>query len=208
MNQATVCMPWRPQPDRQKAYERVIAFWAHFGYRVITADSQPDQPFHVGQARNNAVKRATTERVIIADADTIPDIAAVEKSLNCDNGITYPFTTYRHIAGHAVGRADLMTAPVEKEYRRSVGGLFVTRRDLYWQLGGMDERFEPRWGYEDNAFHIVAGTLSRVERQAGLVFSFDHAAERDLSENNPNRHRFELYKAAAGNPKMMRELLK
>ena len=204
---ATVCIPWRAQPDRLPAYDRVRNFWSHFGFPVIIADSDEGKPFHISEARNNAVFEADTDNIILADADTIPDMGAVYEALE-NECVTYPFTTYRHIRADYVNAADLMTAPVDREYRRSVGGVLVCPRQQYWNLGGMDERFEARWGYEDNAFHIVASTLGWVKRVSGYIWSFNHAADRDLTDDNPNKHRFALYQAAAGKPAMMRELIK
>lgn len=205
--EATVAIPWRPQPDRMNAHARVVAFWEHNGFRIIEADSTPELPFSLSEARNNAVRQVTTPVVIVADADTIPDIGRVHQAIDMD-GVIWPFERYRHIPADWVDRADLMAAPADREYNESLGGLLVTQCDLYWQLGGMDDRFERRWGYEDNAFHAAAETLATVHRLPGVVFSFNHDADRDLSLDNPNRHRWDLYKFARGKPQMMRELLK
>lgn len=202
-----VTMPWRAQPDRLKAYKRVRNFWQHHGFPVVTADGPAGKPFNLCKARNNAVKKTVADRIIVADADTIPDIGAVYKALEND-GVTWPFARYRHIPGSHVNDTDLMTVPIDREYLGSVGGLFICERELYWKLGGMDEKFESCWGYEDNAFYLVARTLSEARREEGVVFSFNHSADRDMSEDNPNRHRYALYKAADGQPKVMRELIK
>lgn len=190
-----------------KPFDRVQAFWQHHGFPIITADSDPTQPFHICEARNNAARQANTAHLIIADADTIPDIGAVHQALTLD-GITWPFTEYRHIPATYTDQADLMSAPADQTYRNSVGGLLVTPSETYWELGGMDERFHRRWGYEDNAFALAAKTLSKARRIDGIVFSFNHSADRDLSTDNPNRHRYELYKFAAGRPEIMRELIR
>lgn len=204
----TVAIPWRAQPDRIAAHTRIRRFWAHHGFTVIEADSRAHAPFSLASARNNAVRQVKTGQVIVADADALPDIGSVFTALQNTDGVTWPFTTYRHIPGDYADRADLMSAPIDREYPRSVGGIFVTATAHYWELGGMDERFSPRWGYEDNAFHTVVATLSRAHRTPGLVFSFNHAADRDQSEDNPNRHRAQLYRLAAARPELMRELIK
>lgn len=208
---ATVCMPWRPAPDRMAAYARVTAFWKHHGLPIVEADSTPALAFSLAEARNRAVRQAETEYVIVADADTIPDIGAVTRALTMPDGVTWPFTHYRHIPAEWVDHPDLMTAPVDQAYRNSVGGLLVCRRETYWRLGGMDDRFERCWGYEDNAFHAAAATLAKVNRLPGTVFSFNHTVAgtgRDMTPRNPNRHRYELYKFANGKPHLMRELIK
>ena len=55
----------------------------HFGFPVIEADSDPDKPFSVAQARNNAVRRAHgADVIIVADADVVPDIGSVHAALD------------------------------------------------------------------------------------------------------------------------------
>ena len=206
--EATVAIPWRPAPDRIDAYRRVTSFWTHHGLPIITADSDPARPFSLPEARNRAVKKVRTAKVIVTDADTIPDIGAVLAALEDPDGVTWPFTVYRHIPGRYATEADLMSAPVEREYVRSVGGIIVCDVATYWAVGGMDERFDRRWGFEDNAFHTAVVTLSRARRKPGIVFSFNHTADRDMSPDNPNRHRAALYVLASTSPELMRELVK
>jgi hypothetical protein len=203
----TVAIPWRPQPDRLDAYRRVTAFWQHHGFPTVTADSNPTLPFSLAEARNNAVHKVKTSQVIVADADAIPDIAAIHTALD-NTGVTWPFNEYRHIPGTYANNPDLMTAPIDRLYRNSVGGCIVTHTATYWTLGGMDERFDRRWGYEDNAFHAVVTTLSTAHRVPGILFSFNHTAEREMTHDNPNRWRADLYKYAAGTPQLIRELIK
>lgn len=207
IDDAAVCIPWRMAPDRIAAFERVMSFWKHVGAQVICADSTARRPFSLSQARNRAVRKAKARKVIVADADSLPDIGAVLAALDME-GVVYPFEEYRHIPGESVTMADLTESPVIKQYSASCGGIMVCDRELYWELGGFDERFEPRWGYEDNAFLSVARTLSTVSRVPGVVYSFDHKADRDMTEGNPNRARAELYRLCEGRPTLMRELLK
>ncbi|QGH75849.1 galactosyl transferase [Gordonia phage Syleon] len=208
---AEVCIPWRATPERKPAFARVTDFWLHHDFELLTGDSdRRSKSFSITQARNKAVNASKGDVVILADADTIVDIAAVREAISTvkPGEVIYPFATYRHIPGDAVSDSDLHAAPVEQEYRNSVGGIMVTLKDTYWELGGMDERFEPRWGYEDSAFKLAAETLGTVRRLPGTIYSFNHPADRDLSYGNPNRHRFDLYRACAGKPNLMRELVK
>jgi hypothetical protein len=191
-----------------EAHARVTRFWRVQGFQVIERDSAPRKPFSISEARNAAVRLAKTEKVIVADADTLPDIGAVLKALDNERGFTWPFSQYRHIPGSYADKADLMTAPIDQAYKQSTGGIFVCATQDYWDLGGMDERFDRRWGYEDNAFALAARTLSSIHRVEGIVFSFNHAAERDLTAQNPNRARYSLYQYANGKPDAMRELIK
>lgn len=205
-----VCIPWRAQPDRIAAHKRVIDFWEHHGFQTATADSNKRRPFNLAEARNKAVDNAQSDVVIVADADTIPDIGAVARALERieDGLVIWPFTVYRHLPGTEVNNPDLFTAPIDREYDGSSGGLFIATRRTYWDLGGQDERFEPRWGYEDTCFRLAAITLASVDREQATIYSFNHSADRDLSEDNPNYWRWQLYRNATHYPQMMRELIK
>ena len=208
MADVTVAIPWRAQPDRVDAYKRVTQFWESTGWPITIADSTTEQ-FSLCEARNNAVRQADTDIVIVADADTIPDLGSVVAAVNDPVGVCWPFQHYRHIPGEYHDHPDLMTAPIDRQYKGSVGGLFVCTQETYWGLGGMDERMEARWGGEDTAFRYVAHTLSTVSRKPGIVFSFNHSADRDMDKaTNPNLVRLELYKFCSGRPELMRELIK
>lgn len=203
----TCCLPWRSAPDRIPAYERVRSFWDYHGVKVVEADSDPSQPFSLAEARNNAVSKATTTHVIVADADAIPDIGNVLRSVG-RSGVTWPYTVFRHIDSEWATRSDLFGAPIWKQYTHSVGGIFVTSQETYWDIGGMDPLMHRCWGYEDNCFSVAAKTLASVHRCEGMVFSFNHSADRDMTEDNPNKARYRLYLACRDQPAMMRELIR
>lgn len=207
-----VCIPWRPKPDRIRAHERVLKFWDYFGFKVVESDSDPEQPFHLAQARNRAIERSPYDTVITCDADTITDIGAVLRGLELvqTKGVVYPHTSFLHIPGSYVDSPDLMRAPIDKEYRNSDGGIFITTKTAYESVGRMDERFYPVWGYEDSAFRAAAETLSTVGRIPAVMMSFNHTVDgnRVMGIGNPNQFRYQLYKFAYRKPELMRELIK
>lgn len=210
-NDITVAIPWRPTPDRIPAYDYIRKYWAANGFdNVIVIDSDPSAPFHRAQARNRGVAAATTEKVILADADTITDIAAVNTAVaELDSTtIIYPHTQYRLIASSYIGAPDLTTPPAIHTLENAQGGIIITTRTLYQQLGGMDERFDAQWGYEDAAFALTVNTLARARRINGMLISFEHRAVRDMTNKNPNKHRYTLYELCNGRPELMRELIK
>jgi hypothetical protein len=184
-------------------------------FEVVESDSDPTAPFNLSQARNFAAAQVKSKYIIVADADTLPDIASVMASLDEFDGVTWPYAVYRHIPGHYADKPDLMSAHVDRSYTASVGGIFICQTELYWELGGCDERFIG-WGGEDQAFHFVAQCLSRVRRQSGIVFSFNHFAGdprqdmyRDMNPaTNPNLVRQRLYSMCKHDPAMMRELIR
>lgn len=212
---ATVAIPWRPTPDRVPAFKRCLEFWINHNFPVVTADSDPTLPFHCNIARNNAIAKATTDIIISADGDTLPeDIAQVHEAIKIvsesPETVVWPFTTYVYVFGWEVNNPDLSTARVVHAIDNMSAGIVVFHKDTYADLGGYDENFQlGAWGYDDLAFHHCAETLTTTRRLPGRVFSFDHEVNRDTSEENPNRRRYEeLYAPARGNPGLMRAIPK
>ena len=221
MSDATVCMPWRAQPDRIAAYERVTKYWEDHGFTVVTADSNPVLPFVCNEARNNAAMEADTPIIIMADADTLPDhidqITAGIKAITADEplaDIVYPFTMYRYIDGSWASRPDEdFRSPdnIIGETYNSPGGILIARAADFWDIGGFDERFIPgASGFDDTAFYYAAQTLKTVLRIYGTVWSFDHpmSVERKYDDTNPNYSRFCLYEWAKDQPDLMAEVVK
>lgn len=202
---AAVCMPWRETPDRAPAFNRATDFWTHHGFEVITSDSEPARPFSIAQARNRAVADATTDWVIIADADCIPDIASIHHGFTHD-GMIWPTDDFRYISPDWAQRPDLMCAPVNARWRQATGGLMMCRRELFWNLGGYDEGFTG-WGFEDAAIHAVAATLSQVHHLPGVLFSFDHGGARDQSAANPAHQHYQNYHRAIGDRAAMSRVI-
>jgi hypothetical protein len=207
-----VIIPWRPQPDRLNAFHRVIDWWVERGFTPILSDSDPDKPFNLSQARNNGVRASEAFVVILADADTIPDDLAMARAVRRARHevVVYPFDDYIYLAATADPRdtsTPLDELPVERHFNHSFGGLMVVRRDIYWSLGGHDEKFE-QWGYEDTAFQLAAEALFKTERVPGPVYAFNHSADRDMTARNPGRARVALYRYARRDPAIMRELLR
>ena len=217
----TVCLPWRPTPDRIPAHDRCIKYWCDNGFQVIESDSDPEHGWLCNQARNNAVRQADSDIVVIADADTLPDnITQVHEAITMIRtghaDIVWAFDVYRHIPGSAVEVEDLSTVSIDKEYRHgSPGGIIVASVEKFWEIGGFDEKFERgAWGFDDEAFMLTARTLLTTARIPGAIWSFNHGVSeyvtggRDLTDANPNKARAKLFQFADGQPDVMRALLR
>lgn len=183
------------------AFGIVTDWWQSHGYKLSIAGSTA-AVFNLSEARNLAVEQATTELVIVADADTVP---GNQNLLIDENAITYPFETYRYLGNHKPTIEQLPTSEYELDNLGSTGGMLTTSKTTYFGIGGMDENFT-QWGWEDRAFWLAANTLARSQRTAGIVYAYGHDAARDMTENNPGYQRWQLYREANGNPDMMREL--
>jgi hypothetical protein len=213
---ATVCMPWRHRTKQAPIQDRCVQFWTDNGFPVITADSDPALPFLANQARNNAVRRATTPVVILADADTIPDdIAQVHTAIEYakQGCMVWPHTVQRYIdSSWATSAEPLKTAPARVECGSYSGSLMVISRLTFWGIGGFDERFTPGvGGWDDMAFSMTAATLLKVVRVEGCSWAFEIADDHfcDNTPRNPNWSRYLLYATAnKQGEKAMRELLR
>lgn len=221
---ATVCIPWRPSPSRMAAYARIREYWELFGWPVVVADSDTEV-FSLAQARNNAVKQAKTEIVVISDADTIPMPVNVLAAVSDPTGICWPFTNYRILAGEHVDvpLSELHGLPYINTWDgdgvAGVGGCLICTKKEFWRLGGQPAEFLG-WGWEDTAFTMVVRTLSNAKRLRGHLFSFEHNTEAggyvDAKADSPgwdrnvNRNHLLVkpYVQADGRPWLMRALLK
>lgn len=208
---ATVCIPWRPTPDRLPAYQRCTHYWTAHGYPIITADSKPSQPFNRAAARNNAANQATTDTIILADADTLPaHISQITTAINITTktcGAAWPYTTYRLLPHDAVTATDLTAITPIRDYNltRRPGGLTVINRHAYHTIGGYDPRFGAGWGYEDGAFHLACQTLLDTQHLPGVAYAFNHDGPRTRDQRN--KRRYGWYKRAEGKPEHMRRII-
>lgn len=216
--QVTICMPWRPQPDRVAAYERCRKWWESRRFTVVTGDSSQVAPFVCNEARNNAVRQTDTDIIVVTDADTLPEnqhqvIKAISMVHKGEAEIVYPHTVYRYLPATWVDNPtdELHTAPIIGETFNSPGGMIVASREAFWSINGFDERFIPgASGFDDTSFLLAAETLLDTKRIMGTVYSFDHpySVERKYDDTNPNYPRYSLYRHAANNPALMREVIK
>src|SRR5437660_10957618 len=100
MIEATVCIPWRATPSRQRPFERVVEFYkTHFpDWPILAADSNDRRwMFNLAQARNNAVRAARTEIVVVNDADTIPPLDGIRAAVADPGRATRPLDCWRSL---------------------------------------------------------------------------------------------------------------
>lgn len=220
---ATVCIPWRPSRSRMAAFARVQEYWAMFGWPIVTADSDT-KIFSLAQARNNAMRQAETDVVVLADADTLCDPLNVLRAVAEPVGICWPFTRYRILDLKYLDTPvhQLSSLPYintwDGEGALGVGGMIIGKRSEFIRLGGQPSEFHG-WGWEDTAFTSVVTTLSRVKRLTGHLYSFEHNTkaerytgakadspgwDRDVSRNEKL---FDIYRVAEGRPWVMRAVL-
>lgn len=192
------------------------------GVEIITGDTE-DPTFDRGTSRNVAVEQATSDILVIADADTIPNSGAVREALALVRegapwvlpygeeryyNLTEP-TTWKIL--HAEPSVTVLEPHVWEHKLTSWAGCLVMSREAFLSVGGYDERFVG-WGYEDNAFRFAMDTLVgphvRVDSYAcHLWHPITPGSNFDQPHIDHNRALFRRYERASGNRDLMRKVL-
>lgn len=221
-----VIVPYRAGDDehRRRSWEWVQQWWqVNFpDWPVRTADSGND-PFNRGASRNKAARNTSAQILVIADADTIPDAAAVATGVElvgADRAAwVIPYDglerdrsgRYYNLSEQATlrrlqfppDRAVTIAEPWDPDdYEHKLcswAGCLIVRRADYFAAGGYPE-FE-EWGYEDDCFRtaleMVAGHHQRVP---GFCLHLWHPVTEGQRFGNPqieaNRAVFMEYRSA------------
>jgi len=213
----SVIIPWRPAPSRVTAFDALTSWYAREfpEFTVQTVDTD-DDVFVLAACRNRGIVGASVDDVVIInDADTIPEPAALREAIAAarTSGLVHlPYTAYHWLGAN--GTADYLagTDPRECDFELVLGacsGVYVTTPRTWERHGGQDERFRG-WGYEDAAWNLAHQTLlgSPPQRHEGRVYALHHVAEtRAGARFDANAALMERYRSAAGDPDAMRSLV-
>lgn len=218
MPPVTIVIPWRPQPSRIDAFERVTSWYREqlpeLEVRVIDTD---DELFNLSRCRNAAVDAEPDADavLVINDADTLPERDALLSAIDAaatGTRVQLPYTDYHWLgaAGSAQYAAGTPLAECSYELvRGACSGVYVTTPRTWRAHGGQDERFRG-WGFEDAAWYIAHTTLlgGPPERQSGRVYALHHvAAERAGTQYDANAALMQRYRDAAGDVEAMSQLV-
>jgi hypothetical protein len=211
-----ILIPFRGgEKHRERNFKYVFAWWENLGYRIHVADDGAGGPMNRSRARNEAAKRATSDVLVFADADTVgqpESVAAAARHAYQTGELSYPFIrfeglssaqTVKFMAGKPYGRGKTKRHP-------SPGGIVIVHRDLFEFAGRYDEAFEG-WGYEDVAFARAARTLGGQHRENGVIYHLWHPVAPEKADSirakTGNRNRADRYAQADGDPEAMRQLI-
>lgn len=193
-----IVIPWRATPSRLKALD-IVLDW----YKTNLTDIEvfyADRPgiWNLAASRNDGVKKAQEAHcdvIIVNDADTIPEIESLTQAINgCleDKLIHLPFSIVNYLDesetdAYVSGKREGLKARL---FFNGVSGVLVCKPEVWWELGGQDEKFV-QWGGEDDAFHIAHKIIKRMPmvRHSGILYCFGHESqskEKDFDINYQN----------------------
>ena len=213
-----VIIPWRPQPSRVAAFDAVVAWYrSHFDDVEIRTIDSPDELFNLSQCRNLGIDSISDpdQVVIINDADTIPQLAALQAAMSAaaSSGLVHlPYDEYHWLGASGTAQYAAGSALDDCDFelvRGACSGVYVTTPETWWAHGGQDERFRG-WGFEDAAWYLAHETLlgEAPRRHHGRVYALHHTAEvREGPQYDANAALMERYREAAVSPDAMRALV-
>ncbi|MFI8523909.1 hypothetical protein ACIGB8_05665 [Promicromonospora sukumoe] len=214
---AVVVLPWRPAPSRVPAFERVLAWYAERlpELRVATVDTD-DEPFVLAACRNKAMRDAPEGTVVVVgDADTLPEpgpLRAAIQAAAASDRVHLPYDEYRWLGRDGSAQFDAGVPLPECSFELVIGacsGVYVATPRTWAAHGGQDENFRG-WGFEDAAWFLAHQVLLGGEpvRHPGRVYALHHVGEvRAGTQYEANAARMERYRAAAGDPAAMAQLV-
>lgn len=163
----SVLVPYRAPAGSHR--ERLRRFteqlWSQLPVEVVYADDgQDDGPFSVAAALNRARARASHDRLLVHGCDHIPPTPDrlwwIHEMLDRVPWTAVYETTRELTEDHT--REVLDGAPIDETKSRVVPacqGIIAMHADVWDAVGGMDERFGAKWGYEDTAQRIALHAL-------------------------------------------------
>jgi predicted glycosyltransferase involved in capsule biosynthesis len=162
-----------------------------------------DSGFNKARLLNQGILQATSEYVLVSDADILWNSTAIEALLSCasscsklichvqdvresdNHSIALQRDRYTYQLRQNAEAAFIEVVPAKKRTQYRPGyGLILTRRNTLLKLGGYKELFQG-WGWEDQDLLIRAGLLGVQVDECGKVTHLSHTDEmRNRYHNN------------------------
>ena len=216
-----VLVPWRAGCDwRERSWAWVRARYEAAGLAVIAGTTDVDG-FSRTQAILDARARSDADVFVIADADVFGDIADEPIDSTLAHGWAVPYNVLHRLSPEStmqvLGGADWHGLPLSTDneqdrrpYRIHEAGTLLTITAAAFDIAPPDPRFVG-WGQEDAAWATALRTLVGPpwRGDADLVHLWHPAEPRRtrVIGNNSNVALLRCYRAAAGNPAQMRQLI-
>lgn len=185
---AVIVVPWRGgDANREENWAVTAPYLNDLGFPIYLGDRQG--PWSRGAAINAGAREAGSwDVMVIADADTIPEVAPIHKAVEiatATNGairphntlwMMNPVETLKFIAGGP--------GSVKRSKRSLVnlgGGLLVVSREAWDRVGGYDESFVG-WGHEDTHLNTRLLLEAHWDRIPGKAWHLFHPRDDGKTE--------------------------
>ena len=221
MSKIGVVIPWREEESRLKPLQYVLNWYsANLPNAEVFFADKPGEWQHSG-SRNIGVRKAQEAHcdiIICNDADTVPEIASLERAIEAaksDLFIHNPYTMCHYLnkdATQAVLDGGSLNQSGVTVLNWVCGGIFVFQLDAWWRLGGMDEKITT--GPEDLALQrvheVVNGT--KIIKHSGNIYCFWHEriekeTKEDWDREAYNQNLYSIY-LKTNDPNKIIELVK
>lgn len=220
MQPVDVLIPYGGPVDRWRAQALgYVGGWYarhHPEWRVIVG--RCEEPWSKGAALADAYRQATADLLVLADADSFVDPAALEGACLAalETGWAMPHRfVYRQSQEHTeriyLGwAASLEPVHLDRPMYRGVkaGGILAITRRAYDTVGGIDPRFEG-WGGEDRSLELALNTLvGRVPFGPAPFFHLWHPHPAPSLRGSPEAEALVMrYREVNGNRRAMAALI-
>lgn len=216
----TVIVPRSPGTcsHRDGNWGWVRARWEHHhpGWQILEAPD-PGTDWSKGRAVASVIARADHDVLVVADADSFADPAALSEAaeMAAVHGWAVPFTEVRRLneeatAAVTAGPPDTDPPAARSALARGVycpgpgGGIVAVTREAWDTVGGIDPRFKG-WGGEDLAFGWALATLvGPLHRATGPLWHLWHPPIRDKRPHSAELA--DRYRLAFGAPRLIRHV--
>lgn len=194
-----IYIPWRDSGCgyRRKHFEFLTKHYSVIG-EVVPVDSTYSL-FNRANARNLCVQNSKENIVVIIDADNFINHNQIIDAIDLakkKNKFVRPFDSVHYLNKFATERfysdvknfspkkGDYEWLPPERITTENSGGAYVILKNIWEEIGGMDENFLD-WGGEDTAFNIkYINFFGNQLVIPGPNYNLHHPADRVVSLSN------------------------
>lgn len=170
---------------RQRNLELVLSFYADNFPEWPVVLAHGGAPFNRARAINAIMRERGHELIVLNDADTLctpEQVGAAFELASAERVFVFAYTLYlrlgERVSAECSSWRDVLDAPAEwGMVNAGSQGCSAIRRDLFLELGGLDERFDG-WGYEDLEFNARADRAGVSRRLAGELRHLWHGPRR------------------------------
>ena len=190
-----VIIPWRDAgcTYRRHHFDFLCNYYSE-EFDIVIANNPGD--FNRSAARNIGVSKTHSDVAVVIDADNyIPHnqiYEAIEKA-NKTGKLVKPFHLFGYLTEDStdmfyefydIDAIEFEPSYIDPPQNDFTGGAYVMKKNIWQNIGGMDEGFIG-WGAEDDDFHIICKKrLGRIHIIPGNDFHLYHPAHRVTSEYN------------------------